>query len=76
MTTFFQKKLIEDVELFIDEDKKVKHSDISRNIEGLLDQGVQMNLLEKNFGVDRNYVDLAYAPIIQSGGKYDLKYSF
>lgn len=73
LSTALQKKLIEEVERIIDEDVKVKHSEITKKIEDVLDNSVQMNIFEKTYGVDRNSIDIAYSPIIQSGGRYDLK---
>jgi nucleosome binding factor SPN SPT16 subunit len=73
LTTAFEKKLIEEVERIIDEDVQSRHSEISNKIEQVLDNTVQMNIMEKTYNVERNSIDLAYAPIVQSGGRYDLR---
>lgn len=54
----------------IDEEKKVKHSKLSEEIEQVLadPQKIQVKLTAAN-------LDIAYAPIVQSGGQYDLKVS-
>ena len=54
----------------IDEEKKVKHSKLSEEIEQVLvdPQKIQVKLTAAN-------LDIAYAPIVQSGGVYDLKVS-
>lgn len=54
----------------IDEEKKVKHSKLSEEIEQVLadPHKIQVKLTAAN-------LDIAYAPIVQSGGQYDLKVS-
>lgn len=58
------------LEGIIDEEKKVKHSKLSEEIEQVLadPQRIQVKLTAAN-------LDIAYAPIVQSGGQYDLKVS-
>lgn len=52
----------------IDKDKKLKHSKISDEIE-------QATESKEKSGVNPDNLDTAYPPIIQSGGKYALKFS-
>ena len=54
----------------IDQEKKVKHSKLSEEIEQTLGEPskIQVKLNPQN-------LDIAYAPIVQSGGQYDLKVS-
>ena len=32
-----------------------------------------MTKLEKKLGIDKQYIDIPFSPIIQSGGEYDLR---
>uniref|UniRef100_A0AC35UB63 FACT complex subunit n=1 Tax=Rhabditophanes sp. KR3021 TaxID=114890 RepID=A0AC35UB63_9BILA len=62
----FRKKVIE----IIDHEKKVKHSKLANEMDDdFLTVQVQGSL------VDKGILDMCYSPIIQSGGKYELKYS-
>ena len=61
---------IKDIEDTIDQDKKVKHSKIAANIDEAITNPAKINLKLK-----QELVDVAYAPLIQSGGKYDFKLS-
>jgi len=70
---YFENKLIEEVEQIIDEELKKKHSEIARKIESLLENDQEMKQLEKSLGIERMYADLCYTPIIQSGGRFDLR---
>ncbi|KAL3130646.1 hypothetical protein ABBQ38_008037 [Trebouxia sp. C0009 RCD-2024] len=58
------------LEGIIDAEKKVKHSKLSEEIEQVLSEPakIQVKLNPQN-------LDIAYAPIVQSGGQYDLKVS-
>jgi nucleosome binding factor SPN SPT16 subunit len=51
------------------EDKKYLMAKLSEEVEGKIDK------IAKENGADVDDVDLAWAPVIQSGGTYDLKYS-
>lgn len=64
----FKKHLIPTIEIIIDEAKEVSHSSISDKISTLMENPA--NISNK---LDPQYVELCYAPIIQSGGKYDLR---
>ncbi|XP_022794769.1 FACT complex subunit SPT16-like isoform X2 [Stylophora pistillata] len=63
---YFKKQVME----IVDDEKRVKHSKIADGIEGALDS--------KKFlqpGMDSDQVEMCYPPIIQSGGKFTLKFS-
>lgn len=70
---FFETKLLTEVEKIIDEELKLSHSAISAKIEGLLSNPATTHTLERKYNVNKNFFDLPYAPIIQSGGHYDLR---
>jgi nucleosome binding factor SPN SPT16 subunit len=71
LTEYFFKLLLEQVEDIIDKEIKMKHSDITKKIEKyLVDNKVKY---EQELMVKPAFSDLAYAPIIQSGGTYNLK---
>lgn len=71
LTEYFFKLLLEQVEDIIDKEVKMKHSDITKKIEKLLvDNKIKY---EQELLVKPAFADLAYAPIIQSGGTYNLK---
>ncbi|XP_052232881.1 FACT complex subunit SPT16-like isoform X1 [Dreissena polymorpha] len=66
----FSKYLKEQIMEVIDADKKVKHSKLA--------DGVEQALKNKKFlpaGIDVSQLDMCYPAIIQSGGKYSLKFS-
>ncbi|CAL1527639.1 unnamed protein product [Lymnaea stagnalis] len=65
----FNKYLKEQIMEIIDADKKVKHIKLS--------DGVEQALQNKKYvsGVDTSQLDVCYPAIIQSGGKYSLKFS-
>ena len=54
----------------IDEEKKVRHNKLSEEIEQVL-----MDPQKINVKLNQANLDIAYAPIVQSGGIYDLKVS-
>ncbi|KAJ8303246.1 hypothetical protein KUTeg_019642 [Tegillarca granosa] len=65
----FSKYLKEQIMTAIDAEKKVKHSKLA--------DGVEQALQNKKYvsGVDMQQLDMCYPAIIQSGGKYSLKFS-
>lgn len=65
----FSKYLRDQIMEIIDAEKKVKHSKLA--------DGVEQALQNKKFvsGVDSSNLDMCYPAIIQSGGKYSLKFS-
>eukprot|EP00794_Sanderia_malayensis_P019250 gene19250-21178_t len=65
-TQFFKKQVVD----IIDADKKVKHSKLADQIEAALDSKKYLAT-----GMDSDQVEMCYTPIIQSGGKYSLKFS-
>jgi len=71
LVTYVYKLLLDEVEEIIDKEIKIKHSDISKKIEKvLLDKKQQY---EQELMIKPDFADLAYDPIIQSGGTYNLK---
>ena len=71
MTEYF----VEEMSGILDEEKKVTHNKLSKQIETKIDDGEffpsRKDKLTKGFTEDQ--LDWAYGPVIQSGGKYDLK---
>ncbi|XP_032592333.1 FACT complex subunit spt16 isoform X2 [Drosophila grimshawi] len=65
----FNKYLKDEIMDIIDSDKKVKHTKLS--------DGCEAAIGEKKYtsGLDPRLLDMAYPPIIQSGGAYSLKFS-
>ncbi|XP_054165372.1 FACT complex subunit spt16-like [Oppia nitens] len=65
----YAKYLRDEITEIIDSDKKVRHSKLA--------DGVEQAIANKKYlkGVDPSNVDLCYTAIIQSGGKYNLKFS-
>ena len=67
----FSKFVKKEIVSIVDQDKKVKHSRLTAQIESALSEG------EKYLppGVSGDIVEHCFPPIIQSGGKYQLKFS-
>lgn len=65
----FNKFLKEQVMEIIDAEKKVKHSKLADGVEAALQNKKYVS------GVDTSQLDMCYPAIIQSGGKYSLKFS-
>ncbi|KAL5022386.1 hypothetical protein ScPMuIL_001541 [Solemya velum] len=65
----FQKYLKEQLMEIIDAEKKVKHSKLADSVEQALQNKKYVT------GVDVSQLDMCYPAIIQSGGKYSLKFS-
>ncbi|BFF98477.1 FACT complex subunit spt16 [Drosophila madeirensis] len=65
----FNKYLKDEIMDIIDSDRKVKHTKLS--------DGCDAAITEKKYtsGLDPRLLDMAYPPIIQSGGSYSLKFS-
>ncbi|RKO90481.1 FACT complex subunit SPT16 N-terminal lobe domain-containing protein, partial [Blyttiomyces helicus] len=58
----------------LDEDRKVKHSKLSRDMEDALLDGKSKKIKYPQ-EITPDLADWAYPPIVQSGGKYDLRFS-
>lgn len=69
LSVYCAKVLVSQMEDVIDGEIVIKHSDLTTKIEELIDKDKEK--YESKFGVHSTFVDLAYAPIVQSGGKYD-----
>ena len=52
----------------IDEERKIKHRKLSERIEEVITKPEKINLKLK-----ADSVDIAYPPVVQSGGNYDFK---
>ena len=67
----FSKFVKKEIVSIVDQDKKVKHSKLTAQIESALFEG------EKYFppGVTGDVVEHCFSPILQSGGNYQLKFS-
>lgn len=70
MTGYFFKKLVEEVEEVIDSGEKVSHQVISEKVDSMLENDKGKI---RRFGLDPSYYDFAYAPLVQSNDKYDLR---
>lgn len=68
-TDLFNKFVKEELMDLIDKEKRVKHSKLATQIEEALQNKKYIS------GVDLSKLDTCYLPIIQSGGKYALKFS-
>ena len=71
MTEYF----VEEMSEILDEERKVTHKKLSEQIDRKIDDGKffpsRKAKLSNDFSIDQ--LDWAYGPVIQSGGKYDLK---
>ena len=68
-STFFTKYIKDQLVVLIDKDRKIKHSKFSEQIEQASEDKKYLQ------GYDPSEVDSCFPPIIQSGGKYQLKFS-
>ena len=68
-STFFTKYIKDQLVFLIDKDKKIKHSKFSEQIETASEDKKYLN------GHDPAVVDSCFPPIVQSGGKFQLKFS-
>jgi len=71
VAVWFEDKVIMEVENIIDNEAKTTHSAISKKIENMLESDTKS--LEAMTKADKQFADLSYTPIIQSGGEYDLR---
>ncbi|KAK9824573.1 hypothetical protein WJX72_011424 [[Myrmecia] bisecta] len=62
--------MVPELEGIVDEEKRVKHSRLSERLEEVITDPSKINIKLK-----AENVDIAYPPIVQSGGNYDLKVS-
>ena len=72
-TSYYQKKLIEEIENIIDEEVEMKHNQIAKKMENLLEKPEEKDKIKNKFGIDPLSLEFVFTPIIQSGGTYDLK---
>ncbi|KAI5296122.1 FACT complex subunit spt16 [Ascosphaera acerosa] len=72
MTEYF----IDEMSETIDQERKVTHKALSMKVDGKIDDAKFFNKLPGvPKGFDAGQLDWAYGPVIQSGGKYDLRAS-
>lgn len=71
LSVYFFKLLIDEIESIIDEGTKIKHSQLSNKIDEFVTS--KRKDYKAKFGIKPIFFDLSYIPIIQSGGKYNLK---
>ncbi|OWZ17375.1 FACT complex subunit SPT16 [Phytophthora megakarya] len=64
----FKLKFMEDMEQIIDDEKNISHEKISMAIEDVFDNPSKIKVT-----IDPVDIEPCYPPIVQSGGKYDLK---
>ncbi|KAJ0407686.1 hypothetical protein ATCC90586_001868 [Pythium insidiosum] len=64
----FKNKFMEDMEVIIDDEKSVPHEKISNDVEEIFEDPSKIKVT-----IDPVDIEPCYPPIIQSGGKYDLK---
>ncbi|EAS37200.2 FACT complex subunit spt16 [Coccidioides immitis RS] len=70
------KYFVEEMSQLLDEEKKMSHQAFAAKVEAKIDDSKFFTKLAKlPAGFDPDQIDWAYGPIIQSGGKYDLKFS-
>ncbi len=70
-TEYYFDKLVRDIEAYVDEEKVISHKDITKNMENYLEKTKAG--LKRNIHIMERFFDYGYAPIIQSGGNYNLK---
>lgn len=71
LAEYFYKLLVEEIEDIVDKGESRKHSEITKKVEKyLVDNKMKY---EQELLVRPGFADLAYSPIIQSGGQYNLK---
>lgn len=73
VSVYLEQRLIKEVETIIEEEGKKSHHEIAAKIEELIENEKEQKIIADEIGGDLSSIDLAYSPILQSGGKYDLK---
>nr|pir 138K protein - Tetrahymena thermophila [Tetrahymena thermophila]AAS65456.1 p138 [Tetrahymena thermophila] len=73
VSVYLESKLIKEIETIIEDEGKKTHSQIATMIEGLIENEKELKKISEEIGGESDNLDLAYVPIVQSGGKYDLK---
>ena len=65
---------VDEMSRLLDEEKQMTHKTLSMRIDAKIDDAKFFNKLAKlPSEFDPQQIDWAYGPVIQSGGKYDLK---
>jgi nucleosome binding factor SPN SPT16 subunit len=75
LTCYLTKKLIGQIENSIDQNVKVKHIDLANKIETLIDSTAEKNKITSQLKLTEGSYDLAFNPIVQSGGVYALNFN-
>ncbi|KAJ3089807.1 FACT complex subunit spt16 [Quaeritorhiza haematococci] len=74
LTAMVMKKyVIDQIESILDEEKKITHEQFSQDVETCIQQETNKSKLGFPKDVSLEFSDWCYPPIIQSGGKYDLR---
>lgn len=71
VTAYFFGHFVNTLEGIIDDNSKLPHTEISKQMEDYLVKA--KGSIEKKFGIKSQFFDYAYSPLIQSGGQYDLR---
>lgn len=68
---FFQNEMVG----IVDDEAKISNNQLSEKVENKIDDEKYLNTLKKKLSseLDINQLDWCYTPIVQSGGKYDLR---
>jgi nucleosome binding factor SPN SPT16 subunit len=72
-TLLMSEYFVEEMSEIIDDEKKVTHKQLAEQMDKKIDDAKFFSKLPSDFSV--NQLDWIYGPVIQSGGKYDLKLS-
>ncbi|EGR30454.1 metallopeptidase family m24, putative [Ichthyophthirius multifiliis] len=73
LSVYLESRLIKEIENIIENEEKKTHLQISSKIAELMENEKELKKIQEEIGGDVQSADLAYTPIVQSGGKYDLK---
>lgn len=71
LTCYFFDTMIDEIEKCIEQEIDITHEKLSYKVDEYLKS--KQSEYSKKFNVEPSFYDFAYAPIIQSGGVYDLK---
>lgn len=68
----FRNGLIDMLEDVIDQDTKITHADLSEKVESLIDHPKK---IKAKYDPEEGMVEIAISPVIQSGGKWDVRFN-
>lgn len=73
-TGVMSKFLADEISTIIDEERKVKHSDLSETVNNKIDDNkFFQKVLKLGDSIDPMQLDWCYSPVIESGGNFDLR---